>query len=80
MYGLPVPPKPPIAALNVPASIVCEYWAYCGSSRFTLMPTWPSSLLTSVAAAAQSVKLFGSTMLMVACVPPGPVSLPPCIV
>lgn len=74
---MPVPPKPPIAALNVPAWVVCEYCAYCGSSRLTLMPTFPSSVLISVAAAAQSVKLFGSVMVMLACMPFGPTSLPP---
>ena len=79
VYGLPEPPKPPIAASNVPAPISFSYCAYCGSSRVTLMPTLPSSVLTSVAAATQSVKLFGIEIVIDACLPPLD-SLPPCIV
>ena len=69
MYGEPLPPKPPIAASNEPAWMSFSYCAYCGSFSVTLMPTALSSDFTSVAAATQSVKLFGISIVIATCLP-----------
>ena len=65
-----------MAASNVPAWISVSYCAYSGRSSLTLIPAAPSWVTTSLAAAIQSEKLFGITMVIVACWP-SLTSLPP---